>query len=331
MFHWSHHPDFYGRPSNWPTNEYNIWLNSKGEKYERIPYKNSPYVYTGVDKQYSQSHWCAEMAIEFIQAHRSYPENPWLFSLNFYDPHHDFDPPKDLLEKYIELLTKEDLPNYVPGELVGKPMAQSIDHEGAYGVKGNYEYDEMDNADHLLVKAAYYAMVEQMDIEVGRVIETLKQTNQNENTVIILSWEGHFLKGIERTALVELLDIAHTLLDLVCLPKEIGMQGKSLKELLTKSDCMDECHEYVYSEYYNAMRHGDTKIYSTMIANHKYKLSYCHSTNQGELYDLSNDSKETKNLYYDKDYTETKIYLLEQMANQIAYTIDPLPIREAVY
>lgn len=362
VFHWSHHPDFRGAKSNWATNEYNIWLAARGQEYNRVPYCGSPYVYIGPDTVNSHSHWCAEMAIEFIQSHSLYPENPWMFSLNFFDPHHDFDPPKALLEKYIARLTTEDLPNYQPGELDHKPTPQQVDHEGAYSTKGNFAYDAMCKEDHLLIKAAYYAMIEQLDKEVGRVVQTLKDTNQYEDTVIvftsdhgemlgdhgiylkggyfydpmvkvplIISWPGHFLKGVVREAMIELVDIAPTLLDIAQLPPYAAMQGKSFCKLLTEPDAEDSFRETVYCEYYNAMRHGDVKIFATMICDGRYKLNYYHSSNQGELYDLNLDPQERINLYNDASYVNIKITMLETMANRMAFTADPLPVREAAY
>lgn len=362
FFRWSHHPDFLGSESNWAINEYNLWLTSMGEIYNRIPYKGSPYVFIGPEKKLSHSHWCAEKAIEFINAHGMYRTKPWMFSLNFYDPHHDFDPPEELLEKYIERLKEQDLPNYKKGELLSKPEPQKIDHEGAYGIKGNYAYDTMTKEEHLLIKAAYFAMVEQIDIEIGRVIQKLKDTNQYENTIIIFmsdhgemlgdhgiylkgayfydpmvkvplifSWPKHFLENTQRSARIELIDLAPTLLELADLAIYEGMQGSSFKELLVDSEKEDYFHETVYAEYNNAMRHGNVKTYATMVTNGQYKLNYYHSTKEGELYDLINDKLERRNLYNETEYAEVKVKMLELMVDKMSFTTDPIPVREAIY
>jgi len=39
-----------------------------------------------------QTHWCSEKAIEFIDKNR-YEDQPWLLSMNPFDPHAPFDPP----------------------------------------------------------------------------------------------------------------------------------------------------------------------------------------------------------------------------------------------
>lgn len=110
------------------------------------------------------------------------------------------------------------------------------------------------------------------------------------------------------------------------------MQGRSLLGLLTEADTEDVNHPVVYSEYYNAMgNHQDRKAYATMIADDTYKLVYCHSSNEGELYDHRSDPGEHENLYYRPDYQAIRIRLLEEMTNRMVYTIDPLPVREAIY
>lgn len=363
VFHWSHHPDFYGKESNWPVNEYNIWLSSQDMRYERIPYQGSKYVFVGPDSQYSHSRWCSQMAIDFIKAYKGYPERPWFFSLNFYDPHHDFDPPRGLLEKYLKRLSNEDLPKCREGEWREKPYVQERDHRGAYGTPGFFDYEQMDDNDHLQIKAAYYAMVEQIDQEVGKIVKALEETGQYENTIIlytsdhgemlgdhgiylkgpyfydpmvkvplVISWKGHIKEGVRRKALTELLDLAPTLLDLANLPIYEGMQGLSMKNLLLNQTAKDQLHLSAFSEYSNAMRHhSDCRAYVTMVTDGIYKLSYCHSTNQGELYNLIEDPEEFQNLYEKEEMREVRIRMLEEMVNCLAYTIDPLPKREAIY
>lgn len=43
----------------------------------------------------------ADRAIEFIQANRAF-DAPWFLSVNFYDPHHPFDPPAEYLERALK-------------------------------------------------------------------------------------------------------------------------------------------------------------------------------------------------------------------------------------
>ena len=65
--------------------------------------KSTPYVKEGIPAEYSQTTWCANMAIDFI---REQKRDPWFFSYNCFAPHHPFDPPADYLARY----SPEELP-----------------------------------------------------------------------------------------------------------------------------------------------------------------------------------------------------------------------------
>ncbi len=123
-----------------------------------------------------------------------------------FDPHHAFDPPQRLLDKYLARADELPLPQYLPGELDEKPRFQRLDHERAYNmshIEDFFRFDDMTDEQHRLVKAAYYAMVELIDIQFGRLVEALEQTGQIDNTLIIFTSDhgemlgdhGIYLKG----------------------------------------------------------------------------------------------------------------------------------------
>ena len=114
----------------------------------------------------SQTTWCAEKAISFIEANAPF-EAPWLLSVNPFDPHHPFDPPTEYLERYLDRLEDIPSPNYLPGELDEKPLFQKACHKGAYNVMGAFAFDEMSGDDHRLIRAAYWAMIDLIDAAGG--------------------------------------------------------------------------------------------------------------------------------------------------------------------
>ena len=95
------------------------------------------------------------------------------------------------------------LPNYVVGELENKPIWQQIDHGGAYGNKSGYPYIEMSDTDHRWIRAAYWAMIDVIDTQIGRLLNFLEETGQRENTIVIFTSDhgemlgdhGIYLKG----------------------------------------------------------------------------------------------------------------------------------------
>ena len=151
-------------------------------------------------------------------------------------------------------------------------------------------------------------------------------------SVNVFTAPNHIAPGVKRFALTELTDVVPTLLCLCGAEPEPQMQGKSFAHLLEKN-AEDKHRKYVYSEYYNSnINHRDPKAYLTMIYNGRYKLIRVHDTPctvGGELYDLKKDPNETYNLYDDPEYINVKCGLLENMADAMAATADPMPERRA--
>ncbi|MBD3184682.1 sulfatase-like hydrolase/transferase [Candidatus Poribacteria bacterium] len=354
-FHWSHH----GGGGWGMNNEYWQWLVDKGHKYEFQTYKDNKYIRLGPPEELHQTTWCAEKACDFMEA-RSRDGKPWLFSVNMFDPHHIFDAPIEYLERYLKILDDIPLPNYKEDELENKPWWQKYDHEGAYGQKAGYSYAEMSEKDHRLVKASYWAMCDLIDHQVGRMLKTLEDTGQIDNTIIIftsdhgemlgdhgiylkgpffyepavhipliISWPGH-IKPQRSKALVELMDMSQTLLDAIELPHHPGMQGKSLWPMLDGKENADYHKDSVYCEYYNAMPwHQNPTAQATMVRNERYKIVAAHGLDEGELYDLKEDPGENKNLWNNPEYIQIKVNMLKLLCDRMAWTVDPLPLRKA--
>ena len=348
-FHWSHHPH-----PDWPTDEYNHWLRERGVQYNTPPYRGSRYVEAGMPAELHHSTWCAEKAISFFTECARFGV-PWLFSVNFYDPHHVFDPPVEYLERYLDRLDEIPLPPYTEGELDNKPYFQH------HPIEVKYHYHEMTPRDHRLVRAAYWAMIDLIDAQVGRMLEALEATGQLENTLVIfMSDHGEMLGdhsiylkgpyfyepavrvplimalpptvpgGRRSQALVELLDLPQTLLDAAGLPHYPGMQGRSLWPLLVGQAGLEQHREDVYCEYYKALKcHENPAAYATMVRTERHKLVRVHGLDQGELYDLAEDPGEVTNLWHDPRHQGLKVEMLARLCDRMAWTMDPLPERQA--
>jgi arylsulfatase len=354
-FHWSHAPE---HPNDY--NEYRNWLKQKGVEYQAVPFQGSKHVQVSVPKEFHQTTWCTEKAINFIEQ-QAEAENPWLFSVNIFDPHHPFNPPEESLERYLDKLDEIPLPNYTSGELEQKTVFQNTDHQGAHANSNFYPFTEMDEADHRLLKAAYWAMIDLIDEQVGRILETLESTGQLENTIVIfmsdhgemLGDHGIYLKGpyfyeeairvplivsfpgviqkdYKSEMLVELLDLAPTLLDAAGIKQLSSMQGKSLWSLLCGKSDKNKHRENVYCEFYHSsVHHQNPKAYATMIRDERYKLIAYHGLQSGELYDLEIDPNESHNQWNNEKFTNIKLELLRDLCDRMAETVDPMPAREA--
>ena len=106
-----------------------------------------------------------------------------------------------------------------------------------------------------------------------------------------------------------------------------GIQAQSFWPLLTGTADLNQHRDNVYSEYYNAWIHDDAQ--ATMVRDRQYKLVAYHSIRSGELYDLEQDPLETHNRWADPAYAAVKMDLLETLCERMAWTVDPLPLRQA--
>ena len=205
--------------------------------------------------------------------------------------------------------------------------------------------------------AAYYAMIELIDDNVGRMIEALEESGQRDTTLVIFtsdhgellgdhqlvgkgcrfyeclvrvplicSWPGRVQEGHVCDALVELMDIAPTLLELAEVPAPDRMQGRSLWPLLTGQT---QTHRaYVRSEYYRALnpdapgREHLQGTYGTMIRDQRHKLVCYHDRAQGELFDLQEDPGEFGNRWDDPAYADVRFALLKQNFDALAQAVD---------
>ncbi len=358
IFHWSHHPG-----PDWPTNEYGIWLSSRDVKFKRnVKFDDSKHVLEGMPEEHHQTTWCVNKAIDFLSNAENHGR-PWLFSVNIFDPHFSFDPPRAYLEPYLEKLEEIPLPNYVEGELVNKPHTQQPDVRAQYGGQGPFVADEMSAGEHRLATAAYWAMCDLIDAQVGRLLDALEATGQAENTIVIfmsdhgemlgdhnIYWKGPWfyepavhvplivswpakIKPGRSKALVELQDLAPALLEAAGLEPHPGMQAKSLLPLLLGEADPDRHQDDIYCEYYNGMpckaeEHG---AFATMLRDERYKLVVNHGWHVGELYDLEEDPTESKNLWADPSRQERKLAMMKRLCDRMAFMCDPLPERLGMF
>jgi choline-sulfatase len=355
-FNWSHAVGGHA----WALDDYLQWLDERGSSLKRVPIEGVRQTFYGNDQEERQGMWCTDKALRFIRSNRKFG-NTWFMSVNFYDPHHPFDPPKDLMDKYMALGEQIPLPHYVEGELDGKPVYQRMDSRKAYNFNGAFDFASMTEQEHRAARASQWAMLEHLDTQVGRLLDELEASGELNDTLIIfmsdhgemlgdhgiywkgpyfydelvrvpliVAWPGVVAAGVRSEALVELVDLTPTLLEAAGLQAEPGVQGKSLWPLLTGERDPAEHRDSVYCEYYNAQPwHPDQPPQATMVFDGRYKLIRMHSTKEGELYDLQLDPREHRNLYRDAAYAGVKANMLELLADRMAWTVDPLPVRLA--
>lgn len=354
-FDWAQAPS-----DQWGMNSgYTRFLAEKGLTYHTPPHELSPWVKRGMPEDATEAAWCATRASEFIERNAG---RPWFYLANIFAPHHPFDPPERFLNRYLDRLDEIPLPDALDDDLSTKPSYQRTDSEGAYGqvqgFLGGFGKSQMRDIDHRMVKAAYWAMCDHVDQQVGRILAALEASGQADNTIVvymsdhgemmgdhniylkgpyfydaairvplIVRWPGK-IKPKRYDGLYELLDLAPTLLEASGAGNYPGMQGKTTLGWLMDQADAEVGSSSVYCEYYNAMPyHKDPTAQLTMVRTETHKITVDHAQDTGELYDLTADPLEKLNLWNDSHSLALKAEMLALLSHRMAFTVDPLPLR----
>ena len=181
----------------------------------------------------------------------------------------------------------------------------------------------------------YLACIAGVDENVGRLLDYLKESGLDKNTIVMYSadqgfylgehgwfdkrfmyeesfrtpllakWPGVIQPGSVNTDLVQNIDFAESFLDLAGVEAPADMQGESIVPLLrgnTPSDWRDSLyyHYYEYPGCHSVRRHEG-------VATQRYKLIRFYGPDvpngeEWELYDLERDPREMKNEYNSPEY-----------------------------
>lgn len=328
----------------WPgKNEWLVWLESQGLKW---PKKLADPGGVPLNARFMQTDWCADRAIQFMRDQKA--NGPWLMSVNIYQPHHPFLPAQQYLDNYDPARLPE--PAWQDGELDSKPVYQRRAQNHPL-----YPFLKMDSLARRRMTAAYYAMVEQVDAAFGRMLAALEDSGQAHNTIVIymsdhgemlgdhgfylkgphfydpavrvplmIRWPGRWATGVRSDAMVEMVDLAPTLLEAAGLSVPDGIQGRSLSSLL--SGKAKDHRDSVYTEFYDAVPKQPVKATSVRTAT--ARLTVYHTLRTGELYDLVKDPGEFDNLWDKPNARPLKEAMSAKLIERMADTVDPLPLRQ---
>ncbi len=346
-------------------NAYVEWVRSLGRFDEVFDTSNyDPRADSGcrykenIPAELHQTTWCADRAIEFIEEHASGKTPaaagngaPWLFSVNPFDPHPAFDAPLEYESRYD--------PDEIPAPLFRESDIANQERLSAAFFQGKpVKPGERQRRN----KANYYGMVELIDENVGRLLDTLERTGQRQNTVVIfssdhgemlgdhgltfkgcrfyegavrvpliISWPKRLREGVVSEGLTELTDLAPTIAELAGLPP-VRTHGNSLVPILSGEADPKQNHGYVRCEYYDALdmeaperAEPHVETWATMYRDERWKLVTYHGLEYGELYDLDHDPDEFENLWESNAAHEVKQKLMRASFNVSIRAIDTGP------
>jgi arylsulfatase A-like enzyme len=144
---------------------------------------------------------------------------------------------------------------------------------------------------------------------------------------MIFSWPGRVLQDLRSPALVELVDIAPTLMQAAGLAVPPFMQGASLWPLLTGEAEPAHHKKYAVSEFNDALGSAaiDTPSHGSMLFDGRFKHVVYHGTGLGELFNLETDPGEFDNLWDHPAQHERRFALLREHFDAIMATSGAAP------
>ena len=369
------HTHFLGGHGSYCFGEYFQWLEDEHpEVAKALREKESCRPTTGKgDNYYSTvpdelyyNQWIKRLTIQELEECPA--DQPFFLWCSFPDPHFPFGPPKP----YQDLYDPKQMPLPIAwedsrqkmNELYHQEYYDSRNEESIDGGPCGWTLEQIQET-----KALAYGMVRSIDDCVGEVMQALEASGRRQDTVVlfladhgelmgdhgmyckgpfhyegllrvpmIASWPGVLQQGVKSDALVSLLDLMPTLLDLagVAYPggtenvsdwegpfegKELykgvsRLPGRSLVPLMKGDpDWKDEC---VLVEDDDDIRHVNVR---TLITR-RYKLTVYQDKPYGELFDLEQDPEERNNLWDDPAAEQLKASLLLQLVHKMTQQQD---------
>jgi uncharacterized sulfatase len=258
-------------------------------------------------------------ATEAIRLLEQNKDRPFFFGCGFYRPHCPYIAPKNYFDQVS--LDPIQIPAIPAGftNTVPRPALASTTPWPWFGV-GEQQARES--------KRAYYAAVEFMDAQVGRVLDALERLGLADKTIIvfwgdngyhlgelglwkkqstfensarvplIIAAPGQKSKGRPCARTVELLDMYPTLADLCGLTPPTNLAGKSLRPLLDNPEA-----PWDKPAFTQVWRNG---FNGHSVRTERWRYTAWDDGKRGEqLYDYQNDPGELRNLASDPAYVST--------------------------
>jgi len=194
--------------------------------------------------------------------------------------------------------------------------------------------------------AEYYAVITGLDENIGRVLAALREAGEEQNTIVIFSSDqgialgSHGLMGKqnlydpsmkapllfagpgiphgESSALVYLLDIFPTVLDLVGAPQPQGIDGRSFRAAFGSPAAGGR--ESLYLGYRQCQR---------AVRDERYKLILYPQINRVQLFDLRDDPFEKRDLSARPEQRERVARMRKQIEAWQAKLGDTLPLESS--
>lgn len=280
------------RRFSWPGSEpFNMW-----------GYREGP-------EEATAEYYRAECAIRMMKRFARGTQ-PWHLEVHFVEPHDPYMPLKQYLDRYD--------PRAVP-----VPASFHDTFEGKPGLhrRESESWGKITEDDYRAGRAHYHAYTEQLDAQIGRVLDALKDTGQEDNTMVVLTtdhgdmvgahrmwikgwipyeetyrvplvvrWPGRIKAGTRTNGLVQTHDLAYTYIAAAGARALPFQDGRALQPLFENPQAA-AWRDHILCAYYG----GEFVYTQRMAITDRFKYVF-NGFDIDECYDLAGDPEEMRNL-----------------------------------
>lgn len=324
------------------NNDYVDWLRERGARPHELPgargigscsWIGRPDP-SGEDQSYA--HWACTRAIEFLK--KRDPTVPFFLNLSFFEPHPPLIAPNYLYDRYDRL----DLGTPFIGNWVD-PINEST--RGLHPEGGEQRLN-LDPLTMHYCRSAYYALINNVDMQIGRVISALGRTGLENTLIMFVSDHGEMLgdqhlfgkcepyEGSARipflirppgstsheepTDSTEVLDTPVGLQDVM--PTLLDAAGAAIPDSCTGQSLMPfvrgdnpKWRDALHGEH-NGYRSYDEGFH--YLVDERWKYIWRSQTGKEHLFDLESDPRELRDLSESSECDRWRIRMAKELANR---------------
>jgi len=290
-----------------------------------------------LDEDMHSDMFIGDHAVWWLNERKS--EAPLFLQIGFPGPH----PPYDPLPRYLDQYRDAQIP--VPEPTAAEIAAQPPMHAAlrANMIRNNYDsvaWKEGASREELLrIRRHYAANVTMIDDKVGEIMRALDARGYLDNALVIFTsdhgdalgdhghiqkwtmydcslrvplilWSRSMVAPRRNDSLVQLMDLAPTILEAAGLPVPGTFEARSLWPVLRGE--ADGIRSEVYAEL--ARDHIQTGAeYMVMRRDARWKIVYYLGEPDGELYDMQDDPQELANLWHDPEHLALRESMVKEL------------------
>lgn len=263
-----------------------------------------------------------QIALKAIETLQRVQAAPFFLAVGFRRPHLPFSCPQKYWDLYPEAEIKLPTSAHAPFDAPQVALHDSYELRSYAGMPPE---GPISHKDALALIRGYRASVSYVDAQIGRVLTELDRLGLTQNTIVVLWGDNGYhlgenglwtkmtnyeagtrvplmirapgvtLPGTRSDALVELIDIYPTLVDLCALPRPAHLEGTSFKPVLTQPG--RAWKQAVFSQFPRRAEGAPTHGRSLRTDRYRYtEWKAANDTVTRELYDLSLDPHNERNL-----------------------------------